>query len=105
MGIYICESIYWTGVDIVIVSEFGRLTKHEQIPDRIGLWFGSDSGSDGTPDRIGLVSLLLVQNYYSVETIMTQVAPVLPGLEFTISLKIIAKSYFQLNCSEKFSFA
>ena len=31
--------------------------------------------------------------------------PVLPGLEFTISLKIIAKNYFQLNYSEKFSFA
>ena len=29
--------------------------------------------------------------------------PVLAGLEFSISLKIIAKIYFQLNCSAVFS--
>ena len=28
-----------------------------------------------------------------------------PGLKFTMSLKIIAKNYFQLNCSLKFSVA
>ena len=29
--------------------------------------------------------------------------PVSPGLTFTISLKIIAKNYFQLNCTGEFS--
>ena len=33
------------------------------------------------------------------------VCHVLPGLKFTISLKIIAKHYFQLNCTGEFSVA
>ena len=33
------------------------------------------------------------------------VSHVSPGLKFTISLKIIAKNYFQLNCTGKFSVA
>ena len=33
------------------------------------------------------------------------VCHVSPGLKFTISLKIIAKNYFQLNCTGKFSVA
>ena len=81
---------------------------------------GSDSGSD----RIGLVSAFLMQNYYFVKSCLTMthvarifsseppvslikkiVSRVSPGLKFTISLKIIAKNYLQLNCTGKFSVA
>ena len=87
---------------------------------RIGFWMGLD--------RIGRVSSLLVQNSYldsyfekssfnndtggshfffraACVTNKKVVSYVSPGLKFTISLKIMSKTYFQLNRTGKFSVA
>ena len=56
--------------------------------DMCGLVTGSTRGFLSEP----LVSL--------IKKIVSHVSP---GLKFTISLKIITKNYFQLNCTGKFS--
>mgnify|MGYP006973420477 CR=1 FL=1 len=95
-------------------SDSGSDCGWDQISDRIG----SDSGSD----RIGLVSAELLflrkscfnnatdgSDFFSfdppVSLIRKIVFHVSPALKLTISLKIIAKNYFHLNCTEKFSVA
>ena len=54
-------------------------------------------GSDRTADLIGL--------WIGLDRTGIFVSHVSPGLKFTISLKISAKNYFQLNCTGKFSVA
>lgn len=96
----------------------GPLTKPRSDSgwDWIGLLIGSD--------RIGRVSSLLVQNSYFEKSSFNNdtggshfffraacvtnkkvVSYVSPGLKFTISLKIMAMTYFQLNRTGKFSVA
>ena len=60
-----------------------------------------------TPDMFGLVTGLtrMFSSELPVSLIKKIVSRVSPGLTFTISLKIVAKKYFQLNCSGKFSVA
>ena len=101
----------WIGFDIGSVS--------------IGPRIGWDSGSDWTDIFAFGAELLFweklfkqwhrwlgIRNPSSHNTSLTVSTrifsfepPVSPVLEFAISLKIIAKNYFQLNCSGKFSVA
>ena len=60
-----------------------------------------------SPDTFGLVTGLtqIFSSELPVLLLKKIVCHVSPGLKFTISLKIIAKNYFQLNCTGKFSVA
>ena len=58
-----------------------------------------------SPDTFGLVtsSTQIFSSALPVLLLKKIVSHVSPGLKFTVRLKIIAKNYFQLNCTGKFS--
>ena len=58
-------------------------------------------------DTVGLVtgSTQIFSSELPVLLLKKIVSHVSPGLKFTISLKVIANNYFQLNCTGKFSVA
>ena len=74
-----------------LLLKTNQMAGHQHIT-QIGLL-----GSDRTADLIGL--------WIRLDRTGIFVSHVSPGLKFTISLKISAKNYFQLNCTGKFSVA
>ena len=75
----------------LLLTKTNQMAGHQHIT-QIGLL-----GSDRTADLIGL--------WIGLDRTGIFVSHVSPGLKFTISLKISAKNYFQLNCTGKFSVA
>ena len=116
------------GQIIALKSECAQKSTVNKTPIgfRIGFWIGLRMGSDFGSDRIGLriglvpAELLFLRkscfnndtggsDFFSFEPPVSLIRKIVfhvsPALKFTISLKIIAKNYFHLKCTEKFSVA